>query len=77
MIATSLERVVNNLTSGFQNNISLPILITGVHVIYSYYVEQLHWFGQLTFHQPGILATLSTTKYDDKDDLVGEQFLRS
>ncbi|CAI8034865.1 E3 ubiquitin-protein ligase RNF213 [Geodia barretti] len=56
-------------------NISLIDRIAAVHVVYQTNCESIHWFGQLTFHSPGILEGLAesikqTTGYEDEVSML-------
>ena len=58
-------------------NISLIDRIAAVHVVYQTNCESIHWFGQLTFHSPGILEGLAesikqTTGYEDEVSVCGK-----
>ena len=39
-------------------HVKLTNRIAAVHVVYRAVCECVHWFGQLTLHNPGILAGL-------------------
>ena len=38
---------------------TLTSQIVAVHVVYHSIEERIHWFGQITFHQPEILEQLA------------------
>ena len=48
----------SKFTKSRDGHVSLVKRIAAVHVVYDETCESLHWFGQLTCHNPGILDTL-------------------
>ena len=61
LIQDSLHYLVvkNQDFSTIDGNISLIDRIAAVHVVHETNCESIHWFGQLTFHSPGILEGLA------------------
>ena len=41
---------------------TLTSKIVAVHVVYHSVEEHIHWFGQITSHQPGILEQLANSQ---------------
>ena len=49
-------------------HINLTSRIAAVHIVYRAVCECVHWFGQLTLHNPGILAGLVAQQIVPEDD---------